>query len=130
MLILNVDDDSDDREIFSDAVRVLDPNISLAQVESGANALLFLNSGGVVPDYLFIDNNMPKISGIECVKKIISIPRFLTIHIVMYSTAFTPGDRTYLAEMGITCLAKQSRLSDLVSSLKNLLLNDLPVKVE
>ncbi|MEX2232222.1 MAG: response regulator [Cyclobacteriaceae bacterium] len=130
MLVFNVDDDSDDREIFCDAVKSVHPNISCAQVDSGISALQFLDKGDPLPDYLFIDINMPKMNGIECVQRIRSVPRFLSIQIVMYSTTFNRKDEIYFSEMGIKCLAKKTKFSDLVSSLKALLLNEIPVLVE
>lgn len=130
MLVLNVDDDNDDREIFCDAVKSVDPNISCAQLESGISLLQFLDNVDTLPDYLFIDINMPKMSGLECVKKIRSIPLFLRIQIVMYSTAFNPHDEIYFSEMGIKCLTKKSKFSDLVNSLKALLSSEVPVLAE
>jgi CheY-like chemotaxis protein len=127
MLILNVDDDSDDREIFCDAVNTVDPQISCVQVESGISALQLLDKSDTLPDYMFIDMNMPKMTGLECVRKIRCIPRFLGIRIVMYSTGITPNDQNHLSEMQIECLAKQSRFSDLVSELRNLLLDKIQV---
>ena len=124
MLILNVDDDSDDREIFCDAVKAVGPDLSCAQVESGISALKFLDQSDTLPDYLFIDINMPKMTGVECVQKIRSVPRFLSIKIVMHSTTFSRSNEILFSEMGVKWLPKQSKFSDLVSSLKDLLLNE------
>ena len=35
MLVFNVDDDSDDREIFLEAINAVDPHISCVQFDSG-----------------------------------------------------------------------------------------------
>lgn len=129
MLILNVDDDCDDREIFCDAVKAVGPNISCTQVESGISALQFLDQSCLLPDYLFIDINMPKMTGLECVQKIRSVPRFSSIQIVMYSTTFSLNDEILFSEMGIKSMAKPSKFSDLVGSLKELLLNETSVVV-
>ena len=130
MFVFNVDDDSDDREIFLDAVNTVDPHISCVQVESGISALQFLNRSDILPDYLFIDMNMPKMTGLECVENIRSVARCFSVQIVMYSITFSPKDETYLTKMGITCLQKKSKLSDLVNSLDAILLNKIPVLAE
>lgn len=129
MLILHVDDDCDEREIFCDAVKVVDPNISCAEAESGISALKFLDQTDTLPDYIFMDINMPKMTGLECLQKIRSVPRFLSIQVVMYSTIFRSNDEIFLSEMGIKWLSKKSQLSDLISSLRHLLLNETSVKV-
>lgn len=129
MLVFNVDDDSDDRLLFRDAVNTVDPNISCVQVDSGIDALQFLDKSETVPDFLFIDMNMPKMTGLECVQKIRSSPRFLSIRIVMHSTTFAPDDQIHCSQMRIKYLAKQSKFSDLVSALKNLLLEEIQVAV-
>ena len=130
MLVFNVDDDSDDREIFLDAINTVDPHISCVQFESGISALQFLDQSDTLPDYLFIDINMPKMTGRECVEKIRSVPRFSSIRIVMYSTTFNAHDQIDFSDMRIKCLAKQSKFSDLISALKTLLLNEIPARVE
>ena len=125
MLILHVDDDCDDREIFCDAVKTVDSNIQCAQLESGITALQFLDQSDKLLDYIFMDINMPKMTGIECVQKIRSVPRFLSMQIVMYSTTFSFNDEILFSEMGIKCMPKQSNFCDLTSSLKKILLNEV-----
>src|SRR5688572_18234623 len=93
MLILNVDDDSDDREFFSDALKEVDPSIPCVLFENGQQLLYYLDGAKTLPDYIFIDINMPKMNGYECAQEVRS--HYLTgeTQIVMYSTAFNPADK-------------------------------------
>ena len=68
MVILEVDDDSDDREMFLDAVNAVDPGISCIQVESGLDALAYLADASPLPDFIFMDVNMPKMDGVEATR--------------------------------------------------------------
>src|SRR5688572_26464845 len=121
MLILNVDDDSDDREFFSDAIKVVDPEIPCVLFENGEDVLLYLEDTKTLPDYIFIDINMPKMNGYECAQEIKS--NYLTgeTQIVMYSTAFNPVDRAKFEEQGFKYIVKKNSLGELVQSIKGVM---------
>lgn len=121
MLILNVDDDSDDRQFFSDAVKVVDPNIPCLVFDSGDGLLNFLENSQTPPDYIFIDINMPKMNGYECAQEIKA--HYLTndMNIIMYSTAFHPTDLVKFDEEGFKYIVKQNSLPDLVKSIRKVI---------
>lgn len=121
MLILNIDDDIDDREMFCAAIKEVDAMISCIHLDSGFKALEFVAKSEILPDYIFIDINMPKMDGFECVEEIRSLPGMKAISIVMYSTAFRPDDHLRFHRLGIRYLKKTSRLSELVESIKQLI---------
>lgn len=122
MLILNVDDDIDDREMFQAAINAIDPNLACLQFESGSKALEYIANAEVAPDFLFIDINMPKMNGYECIEQIRQIPGNNQIVIVMYSTAFNPKQQKDYKDLDITTyLKKTSKFSELVQSIKKLL---------
>lgn len=86
MVILNVDDDQEDREFFCDALREIDPAISCLIAASGMEALALLKNQTILPDYIFLDINMPLMDGKQCLKALKSIPEFQQIPVIMYST--------------------------------------------
>ena len=64
--IFLIDDDSDDQEIFSNAVKRSDESMNCVFANDGILALEKINSEGeFVPDYIFIDLNMPRMNGWE-----------------------------------------------------------------
>ncbi|MEX2233668.1 MAG: response regulator [Cyclobacteriaceae bacterium] len=121
MLILNVDDDRDDREFFSDAIKEVDPSIPCVLFENGQELLYYLEEAKTLPDYIFIDINMPKMNGYECAQEIRS--NYLTgeTQIVMYSTAFNPADKAKFKEQGFKYIVKQNSLGELVQSIKGVM---------
>ena len=121
MVILNVDDDSDDREFFSDAMNAVDPQIPCVLFKNGHELLYYLDNNKPMPDYVFIDINMPKMNGYECAQKIRSNDLSEEIQIVMYSTAFNPVDREKFEEQGFKYIVKQNTLSALVQSIKTVI---------
>jgi CheY-like chemotaxis protein len=129
MLILNVDDDIDDREMFQAAVSEIDPEIHCLQFESGIKVLSYLAQAELTASYIFIDINMPKMNGYECVEHIRHIPGNEHMRIVMYSTAFNPKLRDDFNDPSIRYVSKTSRLSELVHSIK-LILSETTESVE
>jgi CheY-like chemotaxis protein len=72
--ILLADDDENDRLLFSDALQELKINTSLVAVNDGIELMDYLATKiDDMPHLLFLDLNMPKKNGFECLKEIRSI---------------------------------------------------------
>jgi len=88
---LIIDDDTDDQEIFLMCLRKVNKHIDCKVASDGAEAVSLLQSTiEYTPDYIFIDLNMPKMNGIDCLKKIKSIERLSGTKMFMYSTTSEP----------------------------------------
>ena len=119
MLILYVDDDIDDRELFIAAVGAIDPAIEVLEFENGLKALDYLFLTSVVPDYIFIDYNMPKVNGFECVERIRSTTTLSSVQLVMYSTNFSRSMIEELAHHEVCWVNKASDFQGIVQSIQN-----------
>jgi CheY-like chemotaxis protein len=84
--ILYVDDDKDDREIFEEIIRELHPEFKCMLADGASEALKMLTLSPE-PLCIFIDINMPKVSGIELLKMIRAEEKFKTIPIFMLTTS-------------------------------------------
>ena len=85
--ILLIDDDLDDQEIFIMCVKSIGGNIDCSTANNGADAIAMLESGKeYIPHYIFLDVNMPKMNGIECLKLLKQSDRLKDTKIFMYST--------------------------------------------
>jgi CheY-like chemotaxis protein len=89
-ILFLIDDDQDDREIFREAVAVCDQTIEIAFATDGVEALSMLASGEVEPDVIFLDYNMPRMNGLQCLKSLKADDRTKHIPTIMYTTS---GDR-------------------------------------
>lgn len=83
--IFLVDDDPDDRTLFSEAIAEVDGNIALKTFSDGLALMKKLLSSAPRPDIIFLDLYMPKMDGSECLGEIRSAKRFDQIGIVIYS---------------------------------------------
>ena len=86
--IFLIDDDTDDQDFFVKAISGL-KNISLSGVtNNGSEALKTLNNSTLLPDFIFLDFNMPLMNGMECLREIKKNPRTKDIPVFMLSSAF------------------------------------------
>ena len=91
--ILLVDDDQDDRNIFSDALSELKIQTNLTLLEDGRDLVNYLEDPkNKRPDILFLDLNMPYKSGVECLIDIRKIEKFRDLSIAIYSTSTSEKD--------------------------------------
>ncbi len=91
--ILLVDDDSDDRNTFKDALSELKIGTNLTLLEDGRNLLEYLeNPDNKKPDILFLDLNMPYNTGVECLIELRQYSKFNDLSIAIYSTSSTDKD--------------------------------------
>lgn len=104
--IFLVDDDTDDQEFFVEAISGLE-NISLSGVtNNGSEALNVLNNSTLLPDFIFLDFNMPLMSGTECLREIKKIPHTKNIPVFMLSSAIEQAELS--RELGAKGFIKKS----------------------
>lgn len=90
--ILLADDDGDDRLFFQDAFGELKIKTTVQTVMDGVELMEYLNSAEQLPHILFLDLNMPRKSGMDCLKEIRKIDRFKDLAVAIYSTSSTDED--------------------------------------
>src|SRR5215467_3359909 len=122
-LLFIADDDKDDIFIFRMALAQVDPSVKLVTAQDGIEAMKKLkHPQAIVPDFIFLDLNMPKMSGKECIEEIRKETRLQNIPIIIYSTSSSPDDRKESLELGANYfITKFYRLNDLCTTLKTLL---------
>lgn len=118
------DDDEDDRELFVDALREVDPSVILTQAGDGVQLMEILSTiKDPIPEILFLDINMPGKSGFECLEEIRKQEGSLReINIIILSTSNEPQDIEKALELGATFYAvKPNRFEVLKSFVKDVL---------
>lgn len=91
--ILLADDDVDDRLFFKEAFDEIKIKTDVQIVKDGMELMKYLNkSDNKLPHILFLDLNMPRKTGMECLKEIKENNQFDNIAIVIYSTSASEHD--------------------------------------
>lgn len=123
-LLYLVDDDVDDHEIFKAALAQVDEKTALMIADNGREALQVLSTLENLPDYIFVDLNMPRMGGIQFITELKKTEALHHIPVIVYSTSNHPDDRGKAMEAGadkfITKPAKYSELCDLLRNLLGL----------
>ena len=97
--ILLADDDADDCFFFEKALREISIATQLTIVNDGERLMdYFSKNSEKLPDVLFLDLNMPRKSGFECLTEITENILLKDIPVVMFSTSYTL-DRNYEQSM-------------------------------
>lgn len=91
--IMLADDDEDDRLFFQEAFEEVKINYRISTFNDGEQLMAHLNeSSNPLPDIVFLDLNMPRKSGIECLKEIRANERLKKISVAIYSTSSSEQD--------------------------------------
>lgn len=91
--ILLADDDEDDRLFFKDAFEEIKIKSELLMFNDGVELMEYLNNLELkLPHILFLDLNMPRKSGLECLIEIKQNDRFKDLSIAIYSTSSSDKD--------------------------------------
>lgn len=121
-LVLLIDDDPDDVEIFADALKDLAMATTFHYFCDGVSAIKKLSDHSIgSPDIIFIDINMPMISGWDCLRELKNIAFLQQIPIVLYSTSSPEQEGLAASDVGAAAfLTKPNTMSELKKSLDEL----------
>jgi CheY-like chemotaxis protein len=114
--ILVVDDDQDDQFLLRKAITDTIPQAIVESLYDGSEALHYLNTCTSLPNLIFLDLNMMKLSGKETIK-IIRRNKYLSkVPVVILTTSRNPAERVELLTLGANGFyIKPDRHVDLIS---------------
>lgn len=124
--IFIVDDDEDDQLFLYEAVNDLDIQVDFFYANNGEMALRYLKEDHIpLPDFIFLDLNMPKLNGKECLTEIKKMPKYAHIPVIIYTTSSHQKDIQEIMELGASCfLTKPTRIGELGNKLMDIFLTD------
>jgi CheY-like chemotaxis protein len=98
---LLADDDADDAELFGEALVSIEPPVEFCHVEDGEEVFNFLSkTTNKKPDLIFLDLNMPRMSGWQCLARLKNDIYFKDIPVIIYSTSSHQRDKEIAIELG------------------------------
>ncbi|WP_116788632.1 response regulator [Flavobacterium psychrotrophum] len=118
-VILLADDDSDDREMFHEALELVDNNISCYSTLNGSELLEKIHTLEKAPNLIFLDMNMPVMNGWQCLEILKRDERYRDIPVIIISTSSHQKDMETSIQLGAVCyLVKPNDFRDLIEVLK------------
>jgi CheY-like chemotaxis protein len=116
---LVIDDDSDDLELFCEALASVDPGIVCDLATDGAEALKRLATEEIdKPDIVFLDINMPAMNGWQFLTLLKSEDEYKNIPVIVYTTSSDQKDKRIADDLGALCFITKPHA---YGRLKNLL---------
>lgn len=122
--ILIVEDDEDDREILSEAVKCVNETASIAFAENGLLALDYLSrtkESAQLPCLIVLDLNMPYLDGRQTCRQIKNERSLDGIPIIVFSSSHNPNDKALFESQGVEFISKPEDFSSLQSIVKHML---------
>ena len=122
---LFIDDDLDDQEIFSLVMREISDNITCVFANDGVSALEIIKADdSFIPDWIFIDVNMPRMNGIRCLAEIKKFKHLQHVPVFIYSTSAETSVVEESKRMGATgFIKKYIDTNDLKEELSKIILS-------
>ena len=121
--VFMIDDDVEDQEIFADTLFSIDESIKCIKPFDGQQALgTLLKEGTILPDFIFVDLNMPTMNGYEFLKQIKDHQRLNHIPVIIYTTSSDRKDKEKAIRLGASSfITKPSELLELKRELEAVL---------
>ncbi|WP_143306011.1 response regulator [Chitinophaga vietnamensis] len=120
---LLIDDDLDDQEQFVLAMESLSHNIRCVMASDGEQGIRWLKEHReTLPDIIFLDLNMPRMTGKECLRAIRQLPHLSSVPVIIFSTSSEQRDMQETQQMGAAgYLVKYTSMNALVTALKKVI---------
>jgi CheY-like chemotaxis protein len=123
-----IDDDEDDRDLFLYALAKVNPAVLCLTFADAEDALRDLNKASLVPDMIFLDLNLPRLSGRQFLVELKKYPTLKNIPVVIYTTSSIEKDIEETKQLGAThFLTKPYSIPELCKALSQII--DGPAKL-
>ncbi|MWB94102.1 response regulator [Flavobacterium sp. GA093] len=120
--ILLIDDDPDDAEIFSEAIKSLNQDIEIEIYNNSLTALDNLKSSATLPDFIFLDMQMPHLNGNQFLDEIANTHNLANITVVIYSSYSQASlYELVISTRKVILLTKPNSMGELIQNLKTIL---------
>lgn len=115
--VVLVDDDPDDIDIFQDAINEFCPQLDLLIVKDGNQLIELLKT--VIPNLIVLDLHLPKMNGLESLRKIRSYACYDKVPIMIYSASKSKKEMDECIKNGADYFAVKSGSKRDIANLAN-----------
>lgn len=120
--IILIDDDEEDHQIFLAALEQISTTIKYSFFTDARKVLQQLQSSEILPEAIFLDLNMPLMSGQEFLTLIKKDQKLIQIPVIIFSTSSDSAIKKQTMSMGAhNFLTKPSDFRELISLLEPLI---------
>lgn len=118
MFILLAEDDEDDRQFFREAIERMNLSTKLTMVTDGVYLIDYLkNNPDYMPHLVFLDLNMPRKDGFECLREIRNVLGLKDLPIAIYSTSNASMDMEEAFRLGANIYIRKPSSFDMLNKI-------------
>lgn len=110
MKVFYLDDDIEELELFMESLQEISPSINCLAYNDSGLALRELSNHQSL-DLIFLDYNMPVLTGEDCLQLIRQMPHLRSIPIIIYSTGIDENLKKRLLRCGATMVIRKHQTS-------------------
>jgi CheY-like chemotaxis protein len=128
-VVLLIDDDEDDFDLFSNALHEIAPEFKAMLVTKGDNIIEYFESLDEqdIPCLVITDLNLPPSNGFEVIAMLKQDQRFSHLPVVVYSNSANPRDIVKAKEAGATAYVhKAASIEQITQDVKEMMRYALP----
>lgn len=121
--IFFIDDNTDDQFLFSEALVRLSARINCTFAQDAESALQLLTEPDTkLPELIFLDLNMPRMNGKECLRQLKGQPALKDIPVVVFTTSTSEEEKAISLQLGASAfVTKPNTFDQLKESISNTL---------
>jgi CheY-like chemotaxis protein len=130
--ILLAEDDADDRMFFEDVLKEVGMETNLLVADDGVELMNVLDETvPPPPDVIFLDLNMPKKNGFECLKEIRQTDKLKGIPVIIFSTSDSVDAINATYSLGANFYMRKPRSFDMLKkAIETVLAKELTIGTE
>jgi CheY-like chemotaxis protein len=123
--VVIIDDDEDDLDVMKDTLAKIDPSIVCITFINPVEAIRQLENALILlPDFIFVDINMPQLTGMQCLEWLRKIDEFKETPIIIYSTSLPEKISNQLLANGATfTMQKPHKIEGYLSAIESIIFN-------
>ena len=117
-----VDDDPDEEDFFRIALDFLGIDCDFKFFSSAPDFVSYIETAENLPDIVFVDMKMPKITGQELVRMVRDNPKFDSIQAVIYTAHISDREKEIMMTMGtFEFFIKPTEFAELTQMLREMI---------
>ena len=119
--IFLIDDDLDEAELFAEALKTVKVETVFNSFSLGTDALDSISQEKNIPDCIFLDLNMPLVSGKDVLKRLRGTEETKKLRVIVYSTTISQKDIEDTQGYNVEYLQKPSDFETLCKRITDIL---------
>lgn len=120
---LLINNDLEERAIFKKALHDVSPNTICFTAEDGLDGFCIMMDKNIIPDYIFIELDMPEMDGIGFLREIKGVELLRDIPVIVHAVSPRPHEVIEIKEAGAEAIYMQRYNYTGICNMLNLYMN-------